>query len=104
MVEAPVEWLVAGMGDALATWFEAEAAYKGRRTAIAGGVSTLTALKLAQLCYELLMENGEQAVQDAAQARRHSRRSSGSSKPTRCFPASASRARASARRTPSQTA
>jgi glycerol dehydrogenase len=66
VVEAPVEWLVAGMGDALATWFEAEAAYKGRRTAIAGGVSTITALKLAQLCYEILMENGEQAVQDAA--------------------------------------
>jgi glycerol dehydrogenase len=66
VVEAPVEWLIAGMGDALATWFEAEAAHKGRRTAIAGGVSTVTALKLAQLCYEMLMENGEQAVQDAA--------------------------------------
>lgn len=67
VVDAPVEWLVAGMGDALATWFEAEAAYKGRRTAIAGGASTVTALKLAQLCYEMLMEHGEQAVRDAAQ-------------------------------------
>lgn len=66
VVEAPVEWLVAGMGDAVATWFEAEAAYKGRRTAIAGGVSTLTALKLAELCYDLLMEFGVQARMDAA--------------------------------------
>ena len=67
IVEAPVEWLVAGMGDALATWFEAEAAYKGRRTAIAGGVSTVAALKLAELCYEMLMEYGLQARIDAAE-------------------------------------
>ncbi len=66
IVDAPVEWLVAGLGDAIATWFEAEAAYKGRRTAIAGGVSTITALKLAQLCYEMLMEYGVQARMDAA--------------------------------------
>ncbi len=66
VVDAPVEWLVSGMGDAVATWFEAEAAYKGRRTAIAGGVSTITALKLAELCYDLLMEYGVQARQDAA--------------------------------------
>jgi glycerol dehydrogenase len=65
IVEAPVKWLVAGMGDALATWFEAEAAYKGRRTAIAGGVSTIAALELARLCYDMLIENGVQAVADA---------------------------------------
>ena len=34
-----------GAGDGLATWFEAEAAYKGRRVALAGGVAT-------QLCLD----------------------------------------------------
>ena len=65
VVEAPVEWLVAGMGDALTTWFEAEAAFKGRRTAIAGGVSTTAAMTLAELCYDTLMEYGVQAKMDA---------------------------------------
>jgi glycerol dehydrogenase len=54
------------MGDGLSTWFEAEAAYKGRRTAISGGVSTLTAYTLARLCYETLMTYGIDAKRDAA--------------------------------------
>ncbi len=66
IADAPVEWLVAGMGDALSTWFEAEAAYKGRRTAIAGGVSTMAALHLARLCYDTLMVYGVQARMDVA--------------------------------------
>ena len=45
IVEAPVRWLISGIGDGLATWFEAEAAYKGRRVALAGGVAT-------QLCLD----------------------------------------------------
>jgi glycerol dehydrogenase len=66
IAQAPVAWLVAGMGDALSTWFEAEAAYKGRRTTIAGGVATMAAMHLARLCYDTLMECGVQARQDAA--------------------------------------
>jgi glycerol dehydrogenase len=40
---APVRFLVAGMGDALATWVEARAAAEGRKTTMAGGVPTMAA-------------------------------------------------------------
>jgi glycerol dehydrogenase len=46
------------MGDALATWFEAEAAATTRATAMAGGAPTRSALALAELCYRTLLEYG----------------------------------------------
>jgi glycerol dehydrogenase len=64
---APVRWLISGIGDGLATWFEAEAAYKGRRVALAGGVATQAALTLARLCYDTLMDFGVDAVRDCAE-------------------------------------
>ncbi len=64
---APVRWLISGIGDGLATWFEAEAAYKGRRVALAGGVATQAALTLARLCYDTLMDFGIDAVRDCAE-------------------------------------
>jgi glycerol dehydrogenase len=67
IVNAPVRWLASGIGDGLATWFEAEAAYKGRRIALAGGVATQAALALARLCYDTLMDFGEDAVRDCAE-------------------------------------
>jgi glycerol dehydrogenase len=67
IVEAPVRWLVSGIGDGLATWFEAEAAYKGRRVAIAGGIATQASLALARLCYDTLMDYGVDAVRDCAE-------------------------------------
>ncbi len=66
IVKAPVRWLISGIGDGLATWFEAEAAYKGRRIALAGGVATQAALTLARLCYDTLMDFGIDAVRDCA--------------------------------------
>ena len=64
IVNAPVRWLVSGMGDGLCTWYEAEAAFKGRRTALAGGVATMAALNLARLCGDTLMEYGIDAKRD----------------------------------------
>jgi len=58
---------VAGMGDALATWVEAEAAQKTRAQNIAGGTSTLAAMALARLCYEVLMEHGIEAMRAVEQ-------------------------------------
>lgn len=55
---APTRFLVAGMGDALATWFEADASSRTRAQAMAGGAPTASALALAQLCYRLLREYG----------------------------------------------
>jgi len=61
IAEAPVRTFVAGMGDALATWVEAEAAFKSRAGNLAGGGSTRAALALARLGYDLLLEHGLEA-------------------------------------------
>lgn len=61
IVQAPVRFLVAGMGDALATWFEARSCYEARSQNECGGRSTLAALHLAQLCYDTLLEYGAAA-------------------------------------------
>jgi glycerol dehydrogenase len=58
LVEAPVRYFVAGMGDALATWFEAFTCTKSSAKNLPGGVSTAAALTLARLCYDTLMEYG----------------------------------------------
>jgi glycerol dehydrogenase len=65
IVNASVRWLVSGIGDGLATWFEAEASYKARKTTLAGGIATMSALTLARLCYDTLMEYGVAAKMDA---------------------------------------
>lgn len=49
---APVRFLVAGMGDALATWVEAWAAAEARKPTMAGGAPTMAALTLAKLCWD----------------------------------------------------
>ena len=67
IAKAPVRLLVAGMGDALSTWFEAKACYDARATSMAGGQSTVAALSLARLCYDTLLAEGEKA-RFAAQA------------------------------------
>lgn len=58
IARAPVRFLVAGIGDGLATHFEAEASARTRRQAMAGGAPTLAALTLARLCYDTLLEHG----------------------------------------------
>jgi glycerol dehydrogenase len=64
---APVRFLVAGMGDALATWVEARAAAEARKTAMAGGAPTMAALALARLCWDTLWSFGPSAKQAAEQ-------------------------------------
>jgi len=59
IAKAPVRFLVSGMGDALATWFEADSCQKAAAKNIPGGYSTTAALRLARLCYEILIEYGE---------------------------------------------
>jgi len=63
IAHAPVRSLVAGMGDALATWFEADACHKTRSLSLAGsgGTATMAALTLARLCYDTLMTHGIEA-------------------------------------------
>ncbi|AJZ89022.1 Glycerol dehydrogenase [Beauveria bassiana D1-5] len=59
---APARLLAAGIGDALATWFEARACSRSGAATMAGGRSTQAALALAELCYNTLLEEGEKAM------------------------------------------
>src|SRR5262249_49949161 len=54
-----------GMGDALATWFEAKTCVEGCVQNMRGGASTQSALALAKLCYETLLEDGIGALRAA---------------------------------------
>jgi glycerol dehydrogenase len=63
VAKAPVRFLVAGIGDGLATWFEAESSSRTRSAAMAGGVPLQAALTLARLCYDTLLEYGVAARQ-----------------------------------------
>ncbi|NLV91312.1 MAG: glycerol dehydrogenase [Firmicutes bacterium] len=61
VAEAPVRFLVSGIGDALATHFEAEACAHSHAANVAGGAMTEAARSLAELCFDTLMEYGYQA-------------------------------------------
>lgn len=62
IARAPVRLLVAGMGDALATWFEARTVSGARKANQVGGATTISAKALAQLCYETLLQDGADAM------------------------------------------
>jgi glycerol dehydrogenase len=61
VAQAPVRLLVSGMGDALATWFEAESCRQKYAPNMTGRVGSMTAYALARLCYETILEYGELA-------------------------------------------
>jgi len=61
IANAPVRFLISGIGDALATYIEARASFKSNSKAMAGGLSTRAAQALAKLSYEILLENSYQA-------------------------------------------
>src|SRR5215471_75685 len=62
IAQGPPRLLVAGMGDALATWFEAKTCVAGHIRNMRGGASTASALALAKLCYETLLDDGAEAL------------------------------------------
>ena len=64
IAKAPVRFLVAGIGDALATWFEARSCAANAAQNECGGYSTLAGQNLAQLCYDVLLKYGVQAKAD----------------------------------------
>jgi glycerol dehydrogenase len=55
---APTRFLVAGMGDALATWFEARSCDRTQSANECGGISTKAGLSIARLCYDTLLAYG----------------------------------------------
>lgn len=62
VANAPVKFLVAGVGDALATWLEARATQRAHATTMAGGLQTETAVALAKLSWDLIWENALPAI------------------------------------------
>jgi len=62
IANGPPRLLVAGMGDALATWFEANTCVAGHIPNMRGGSSTRSASTLANLCYETLLADGVEAL------------------------------------------
>lgn len=61
IAKSPVRLTVAGMGDALATYFEARACQASGAVTCAGGKVTSAAMALARLCFDTLMEEGVKA-------------------------------------------
>jgi len=62
VANAPVELLVAGVGDALATWLEARATARSSSRTMAGGLPTLTGTALAELSWDVLWDNALPAI------------------------------------------
>jgi len=62
IAEAPARFLVSGMGDALATWFEAETCDTHYFKNVAGGFNLRALMAIAKLCYENLLTYGVAAL------------------------------------------
>lgn len=61
VVNAPSRFLVAGMGDALATYFEAESCKRSYAGNMTGNVGSMTSYALAELCFNTLLDFGIEA-------------------------------------------
>lgn len=59
---APPRFLAAGIGDALATWYEAEACRRSGAANVCGGRATLLALAAARLCRDVVLADGAAAL------------------------------------------
>jgi len=62
IAQAPAYYLSAGIGDALATYFEAHANCLRQKRENNGEYSTRTALAMSRLCYEIILEFGVEAI------------------------------------------
>lgn len=70
VADAPVRFLVAGIGDALATWYEARTCFQnpGARSAF-GSRITIAAATIAKLCADTVREYGMAAVESVREGR-----------------------------------
>jgi glycerol dehydrogenase len=61
LVKAPVRFFLSGIGDALASWHEANASYISRTMTFSGGVHSMTIMNMAKLCFDTLLQYGKMA-------------------------------------------
>ncbi len=62
VARAPRRFLVSGMGDALATWYEARTVIEAHGANQLGGLTTMSAAALAELCCRILLADGVDAA------------------------------------------
>ncbi|WP_243787778.1 glycerol dehydrogenase [Saccharopolyspora gloriosae] len=62
IADAPARFLIAGVGDALATWIEARAVAQSNAATMAGGAATKAGAALAKLSWDILWESAIPAV------------------------------------------
>lgn len=62
VANAPARLLAAGIGDALATWFEARACQASSAFTMAGGRPTVAAISIARQCYATLLSDAKKAM------------------------------------------
>lgn len=62
IADSPVKFLVAGMGDALATYFEALTCVRTAAPSVENGGITKVAFAITELCYNTIIEHGPRAI------------------------------------------
>ena len=62
MVTAPKGMLLAGIGDALATYLEARASNSSHAGTCSGGTPTMSAIALSKLCFDTLLSDADAAL------------------------------------------
>ncbi len=62
IIGSPERYLIAGMGDALSTMFEANACRKAGKPNLRGGLSTIAAARISESCYRVIMSDGREAL------------------------------------------
>lgn len=67
IARAPLRFLISGMGDGMATFFEANSCQRSRSPSECGGLQTRTAMVLARLCLDTILHDGRQAIRDCQQ-------------------------------------
>ncbi|GAB6139195.1 glycerol dehydrogenase [Halanaerobaculum tunisiense] len=65
LVNAPIRFLTAGMGDALGTYFETRECYKNNADNLVSGKVSEAGFTLAKLCYQRLLSDGYKAKMSA---------------------------------------
>lgn len=64
IAKAPVRFFVAGLGDGLATWYEAQSCRQSHSQTVSGFTGTALAHAAAELCRDTILARGRQAVND----------------------------------------
>ena len=72
IANAPVKFLIAGMGDALGTYFEGRASIRTESASLEGTGITRAGQALARLCYDTLREYGTHALMSCSNVGRSS--------------------------------